>query len=158
MGLWDASELILTNRETGATHSLSSVQGVRQGDPLGPLMFSLGIRALLDDLATTLGPQRLILAYLDVIYILSNDPSALEDVQAFFSARQPSIQLNMAKSKTAALTSGGKGNRAAASRELYWTYSSERAPLEAKIAKEEALLAKLVDLPHQHTLLVLRQC
>jgi hypothetical protein len=121
-------------------------------------MFSLGIRELLDDLSTTLGPQRLVLANLDDIYIVSNDPNALEDVQAFFSARQPSIQLNMAKSKTTALTSGGKGNRAAASRELYWTYSSERAPLEAKIAKEEALLAKLVDLPHQHTLLVLRQC
>ena len=30
--------------------------------------------------------------------------------------------------------------------------------LEAKIAAEEALLAKLVDLPHQHALLVLRQC
>jgi hypothetical protein len=34
------SDLILTNRNTGATHSLSSAQGVRQGDPLGPLMFT----------------------------------------------------------------------------------------------------------------------
>jgi hypothetical protein len=71
-------------------------------------MFSLGIRELLDDLSTTLGPQRLVLANLDDIYIVSNDPNALEDVQAFFSARQPSIQLNMAKSKTTALASGGK--------------------------------------------------
>jgi hypothetical protein len=30
--------------------------------------------------------------------------------------------------------------------------------LEAKIIAEEALLAKLVDLPHQHALLVQRQC
>jgi hypothetical protein len=66
-------------------------------------MFFLGIRQLLDDLATTLGPERLILAYLDDIYILSNDPNALEDVQASFASRQPSIQLNMAKSKTTAL-------------------------------------------------------
>jgi hypothetical protein len=72
-------------------------------NPLGTLMFSLGIRALLDKTSTTLGPHRLILAYLDDIYILSNDPNALEDVQALFSAPQPSIQLNMAKSKTTAL-------------------------------------------------------
>jgi hypothetical protein len=30
--------------------------------------------------------------------------------------------------------------------------------LEAKIIAEESLLARLVDLPHQHALLVLRQC
>jgi hypothetical protein len=35
---------------------------------LVPLMFSLGIRALLDHLANTLGSQRLNLAYLDDIY------------------------------------------------------------------------------------------
>ncbi|GFZ44382.1 hypothetical protein JCM24511_02104 [Saitozyma sp. JCM 24511] len=68
------------------------------GPSVGP-----GIRQLLDDLASTLGPERLILAYLDDIYILSNAPNALEEVQVFFSARQPSIQLNMAKSKTIAL-------------------------------------------------------
>jgi hypothetical protein len=66
-------------------------------------MFSLGIRALLDDLVSTLGPERLILAYLDEIYILSNDPNALEDVQAFFATRQPSIQLTMAKSRAVTL-------------------------------------------------------
>jgi hypothetical protein len=71
-------------------------------------MFSLGIRALLDDLSTTLGPQRLILTYLDDIYILSKDPNALEDVQDFLSARQPSIQLNMAKSRTTALGRRGR--------------------------------------------------
>jgi hypothetical protein len=86
-----SSDLVLTSREAGTSYRLSSAQGVHQGDPLGPLMFSLGFRALLDDLATTLGPQRLILAYLDDIYILSNDPKALEGVQAFFSPRQPSI-------------------------------------------------------------------
>jgi hypothetical protein len=62
-------------------------------------MLSLGILALLDDLTTKLGPQRLILAYIDDIYILSNDPNALEDVQAFFSACQPSIQLKRRKSR-----------------------------------------------------------
>jgi hypothetical protein len=84
----------LASRETGTTYSLSSAQVVRQGDPLGPLMFSHGIRALLDDLSTTLGPHRLILAYLEDIYILSNDPNALEDVQAFFSALSANLPSN----------------------------------------------------------------
>lgn len=38
-----SSDLILTNRDTGSTYTLSSAQGVHHGDPLGPLMFSLGI-------------------------------------------------------------------------------------------------------------------
>jgi hypothetical protein len=45
---------------------------------MGPLMFSLGIRSLLRDLASTLGPDRLILGYLDDIYILSPDDLAME--------------------------------------------------------------------------------
>jgi hypothetical protein len=151
------SDLVSTNRETGATHSLSSAQGVRQGDPLGPHMFSLGIRALLDDLASTLGPQRLILAYLDDIYILSNDPRALEDVQAFFADRQPSIELTMAKSKTTALEEARETGLQLLGSCIGPTAARERF-LEAKIAAEESLLAKLVDLPHQHALLVLRQC
>jgi hypothetical protein len=120
-------------------------------------MFSLGIRQLLDDLASTLGPQRLILAYLDDIYILSNNPNAPEDVQAFFSASQPFIQLNMVKSKATALQEARETGLQLLGRCIGPTAVRERF-LEATIAGEEALLAKLVDLPHQHALLVLRQC
>jgi hypothetical protein len=120
-------------------------------------MFFLGIRQLLDDLATTLGPERLILAYLDDIYILSNDPNALEDVQASFASRQPSIQLNMAKSKTTALQVAREQGMQLLGSCIGPTAVRERF-LEVKIAAEEALLAKLVNMPHQHPLLVLRQC
>jgi hypothetical protein len=114
-------------------------------------MFSLGIRALLDDLASTLGPERLILAYLDDIYILSNDPNALEDVQAPSQLANLLYKLNMAKSKTAALQEArGTGLQLLGSC-IGPTAVRERF-LEAKIAGEEALLAKLVDLPHQHGL------
>jgi hypothetical protein len=151
------SNILLASRETGTTYSLSSAQGVRQGDPLGPLMFSLGIWALLADLSTTLGPHRLILAYLDDIYILSNDPNALEDGQAFFSARQPPIQLNMAKSKRMTLQKARETGLQLLGSCIVPTAARERF-LEAKVVAEETLLAKLVDLPHQHALLVLRQC
>jgi hypothetical protein len=50
-----------------------------------------------------LGPKQCDLAYLDDIYILSPDDSALEQTLAFFDERQPSIRLNQAKCKTGAL-------------------------------------------------------
>jgi hypothetical protein len=46
---WMASDLVLIERETGTACTLSSAQGVSQGDPLGALMFPLGIRQLLDE-------------------------------------------------------------------------------------------------------------
>jgi len=52
-------------------HILQSATGVRQGDPLGPLLLSLAIRPLLDRLSTFLGTDHLVLAYLDDVYVLS---------------------------------------------------------------------------------------
>jgi hypothetical protein len=149
------SSLVLGSPE--GRHIITSAQGVRQGDPMGPLMFSLGIRSLLRDLAATLGPDRLILAYLDDIYILSPDDQALEQTLAFFDGRQPSIRLNPAKCKMLALedirTNGlrmlGTCVGARAAREQF---------LQEKIDHEAATVAKLINLPHQHALLVLRVC
>jgi hypothetical protein len=95
------SSLVLSSPE--GRHTITSAQGVRRGDPMGPLMFSLVIRSLLRNLASTLGPDRLILAYLDDIYILSPDDLALEQTLAFFDERQPSIRLIPAECKTLAL-------------------------------------------------------
>jgi hypothetical protein len=83
-------------------HIIISAQGVRQADPMGPLMLSLGIRSLLRGLASAVGPNRLILA-LDDIYIISPDDSALKQILAFFDERQSSIRLNLAKCKMPSL-------------------------------------------------------
>jgi hypothetical protein len=149
------SSLVLGSPE--GRHIITSAQGVRQGDPMGPLMFSLGILSLLRDLASALGPNRLILAYLDDIYILSPDDQALEQTLAFFDERQPSIRLNPAKCKSLALedirTEGlrmlGTCVGARSAREQF---------LQEKIDHETATIAKLINLPHQHALLVLRVC
>lgn len=70
---------------------------------MGPLTFSVGIRSLLRDLASALRPHRLILVYLDYIYILSPDDLAQEQTLAFFDDRQPFIRLNPTKCKSLGL-------------------------------------------------------
>ncbi|GFZ52259.1 hypothetical protein JCM24511_10032 [Saitozyma sp. JCM 24511] len=124
------------------------------GRSCGPLMFSLGIRSLLRDLASTLGPDRLILAYLDDIYILSQDDWALEQTLAFFDERQPSIRLNPTKCKMLALedirTDGHKLGTCVGAR------SAREQFLQEQIDHEAATVTKLINLPHQHALLVLR--
>ncbi|RYE04158.1 MAG: hypothetical protein EOP33_09280, partial [Rickettsiaceae bacterium] len=93
------NDLVLTG-SGGELHLLKSSQGVRQGDPFGPLFFSLGVRQLLDELSHHLGPSRLVLAYLDDVYILSNDEDTLGTVRAFFEHSPSSLQLNLSKSKS----------------------------------------------------------
>jgi len=55
---------------THSGHTLASAEGVRQGDPLAALLFSLAIRPMLEKLQVVL-PKATIIAYLDDIYILN---------------------------------------------------------------------------------------
>jgi hypothetical protein len=136
---------------------ISSSQGVRQGDPLGPLLFSVGIRPILDKLAGYLGVDCVILAYLDDIYILSKGPDALDLVTEFFNENDYSLKLNANKSFITSIeeikTTGLK------------VLGSCLGPkhvraefLQEKVALVEQKINRLVDLPHQHALLLLRQC
>jgi hypothetical protein len=141
----------------GQQHLLLSSQGVRQGDPFGPLFFSLGIRTLLDRLSAHLGPHRLILAYLDDVYILSHDSQVLADVSSFFGTQAPSLQLNLAKSSTRTIQDiTQSGLKVLGS--CVGSMAPRAAFLQAKIKEQERTLAKLPGLPHQHALLVLREC
>ena len=150
------TDLVLTGNR-GQQHLLTSSQGVRQGDPFGPLFFSLGIRTLLDQLSAHLGPHRLVLAYLDDVYILSHDAQVLDDVSSFFLNQTASLQLNLAKSKTHTIqdiTQNGLNVLGS----CVGSQAPRAAFLQAKIEEQERTLAKLPGLPHQHALLVLREC
>src|SRR5689334_6856502 len=155
MGIRCTSSLALGSPE--GRHIIDSAQGVRQGDPMGPLMFSLGIRSLLRELAAILGPERLILAYLDDIYILSPDDLALEQTLAFFDERQPSIRLKPAKCKMLALEDIRTDGLEILGT-CVGTPSAREQFLQEKIDHEAATVTKLINLPHQHALLVLRVC
>jgi hypothetical protein len=77
---------------------VTSGQGVRQGYPMGPLIFSLGINSLLRDLASTFG-QTDSSRLTSKASILSPDDLALEQTLHYFDERRPFIRLSPAKCK-----------------------------------------------------------
>ena len=81
----------------GAPLVIKSSSDVRQGDPFGPLFFSLAVRPFLQGLSLHLGPDHLVLAYLDDIFILGPGGGALQQVNAFLSDRRSPLSLNPAK-------------------------------------------------------------
>jgi hypothetical protein len=136
---------------------IKSAQGVRQGDPLGPLLFSVAIRPLITRLIQHLGPNRLVIAYLDDMYVLSTDSTALADCLDFFDKEDSSLKLNTRKCATVDLDSV----RMDGFKLLGTTVGSaeaRRAFLQEKVTQVTAKLDELRHLPHQHALVLLRQC
>ncbi|UOH80215.1 hypothetical protein LQV05_002864 [Cryptococcus neoformans] len=147
----DSSDLVCGDKV------LHSSQGVRQGDPFGPLFFSITLRPTLNALCQSLGPSTQALAYLDDIYLFSNDSQVLSKTTQFLADKQHIIKLNEKKCKLISFEEirqdgfkmlgtmvGGKEKRAEF--------------LEGRIRREMAKVGKLKDLPHQHALLLLRFC
>ncbi|KAG7527236.1 hypothetical protein FFLO_07136 [Filobasidium floriforme] len=151
-----ATDLVLSGAD-GKQHVLRSSEGVRQGDPFGPLFFSLGVRHLLESLNRKLGPDHLVLAYLDDVYIFAPDAGALDIAQRFFDKSASSLHLNIAKSKTMSVKDIRKEGMRTLGTCVGSVYARQKF-LEEKIAREEATLAKARDLPKQHALLLIRQC
>jgi len=93
------TDLLIRTAPQAAVSILSS-QGVRQGDPLGPLIFSIGIRDLLDGLIAFLGEDHLLLAYLDDVFILRPDSGILDRVLPHLNGRSSPISLNPVKEQS----------------------------------------------------------
>lgn len=151
----DPSALIVAG--AGSTAIITSSEGVRQGDPLGPLLFSLGVRNLLAALQDHLGPGHAVLAYLDDVYILSVDPGALALASSFLDANAFGLALNSRKSNEVELADVARNGL-----EVLGTCIGSPAArslfLQRQVDAQLPALARLADLPGQEALLLLRQC
>ncbi|KAE8240653.1 hypothetical protein A4X03_0g8455, partial [Tilletia caries] len=67
---------------------LLSSQGLPQGDPFGPLFFSVTVRDLAAELQEFLGEDALLVCYFDDWTILAKRPGVLERVKALFAAKE----------------------------------------------------------------------
>ncbi len=90
----------------GETAKIKVSQGLVQGDPLSPALFSVAIRATIEDLCDyikeKLGGEVKIVSYLDDLVVLSSRPGALEIVKEYFAQhatpRAANLRLNVNKS------------------------------------------------------------
>jgi hypothetical protein len=140
------------------THRLYSSEGVRQGDPLGPFLFSVAYRPLLESLQATLGDDFIIVAYLDDTYILSKSVDPLALVSEFFSRPDSCLQLNLNKCKTYELD-GIRENGMEILGTMIGPEKARRDFLNRKIDAQIAKIERLSLLPsHQSRLLIFRAC
>lgn len=142
----------------GATHTLWSADGVRQGDPLAALLFSISMRQTLEHLHARLGPNYLIFAYLDDIVILGPDGDFLQCVLDLFSTPECPISLNADKCRMHSLDdvrSSPTGLEILGT--CIGSLEARTSFLQRKVEKMEKDLHCLDLLPKQHSLLVLRQ-
>jgi hypothetical protein len=138
-----------------------SLSGVRQGNPLSPFLFSLAIRdtisSLRSHLSTFTDSPPIILAYLDDIVILTNDPLTIGRVAKFLSFIRSPFVLNQAKSSIDSFDSIRRTGikllgTAVGSRDFRLAF------LEKKVDEQVLLLSQLPSLSFQSALLLLRQC
>jgi hypothetical protein len=81
------------------THTIESAEGVRQGDPMSSLFFSIAIRDTVDLLQDFLGSDYLVMAYLDDVFVLGNSSDGLDLCLDFFSHDDAPLTLNSRKCK-----------------------------------------------------------
>jgi hypothetical protein len=136
---------------------LFSSQGVRQGDPLGPLFFSIAIRNTLDSLLSNLGSGYAILAYLDDVYLFAEDPGALVLAARHLEDNAALLTLNRRKCTEVSLFSIKQGGLEVLGT-CVGSATARSAFLQRQVDSQLSVLSRLVDLPAQEALLLLRTC
>jgi hypothetical protein len=144
-------------RFLGKLGVLRSAQGVRQGDPLSAMLFSLGLRPYLESLIDHFGPSCLVFAYLDDIFILSSKDDMLATVLDSVDKLDCPVKFNSDKCKTVKLDDLNDSALPVLGSCL-GTPSARREFLLDKIQGQEEILERLSLIDHQSALLLLRCC
>ena len=155
----------------GEGNVLMSTRGVKQGDPLSPILFAIGIQGAISRVAAKFPSSLKLWAYLDDV-TLAGEPKvcgeALDALQG--EIKFLGLKLNAAKSKVATrgddLYLAFKGTRMVHSPggvKLLGAYIGASESVEeewvlSKVPKVASFLGKLKDLPRQCTLPLLRLC
>lgn len=145
----------------GSPLLLSSEQGVRQGDPLGPYLFCLGIRPVLERLQQYLGDECELWVYMDDTFVFCRadlvDAVRSRICQFFSRGNTHSLMLN--DDKTVIITpdlvaSSGVEVLGTA----LGTIEFRRAFLRSSISALRSSILSLTALSKQSALLLLRHC
>ena len=146
---YNKPSILVTNEGT----VLASAEGVRQGDPFGPLLFSLAFRPTIEALQNAL-PRATIVAYLDDVYILGKETEQLLPRAEEVLSASP-FTLNRTKSSEKAVEAlKTEGLRALGT--YIGPLPARRAFLQGKIDALSRALDALRDLPKQYAILLLR--
>jgi hypothetical protein len=146
---------------------IPSSEGVRQGDPLGPLLFSVAIRSKIAQLQQEGASEAddIVTAYLDDITILSSRGDLLPRIEELFSPRPGAdrppdgLILNMTKTKVtqmSELIESDVGLPLLGS--LIGNTAARRSFFQEKLEEQRSSLLKLRFLPRQQGLLLMRLC
>ena len=65
--------------QAGVKHRIVQAEGGEQGDPMMPLLFTLAIHDSLQEVKSLLDPRDVLLAFLDDVYVVSQDPDQVRD-------------------------------------------------------------------------------
>ena len=85
---------------------VTQAEGGEQGDPLMPLLFSIGIQGALEEVATALLPGEQLCAFLDDVYLLC-EPSRVKELSLLADALIRVAGIHVHQGKTRAWNRGG---------------------------------------------------
>jgi hypothetical protein len=151
----EPSPLILSNGTV-----IQSSQGVRQGDPLGSFLFSIGARPQLDSLRQRL-PTSGIVSFMDDVFVTSQEATLLDTIFENFPDDHPSrLVLNRQKTRRFDLRNLDDLQQLGMPilGSMIGPADARRAFLDGKVAKTILNLRRLRHLPAQSALILLRMC
>ena len=157
--------VIYNNNNSGSAPTiLHAKNGVKQGCPLSPLLYSICIRDIFTALETfvkNLDPNAIIMAYLDDIAILSKDPQTLAKVTSFLNTEEIidriGLRLNVEKCSNSSFSSLSLGGVKLLG-SFIGGYEGRKHFLQDKINKTKEHISTLHTLPYQDALLIFRYC